>query len=211
MKRCVITFAYYGISFLSERFFDEIGAQNAENDSDKYWKVAVTTSSEIPGVFVAMLTLDRIGRKWSMMMYFAFCAVACFCLIEEELQNIEWLSVSLVFIARGCASVCFFVVYIYFSEFYPTQIRNTALGLAAALSRISGISTTYLSGSDDISYSFFLLGLAASCGFVATTQLQQDTTGIDLSAAVDGVIDVLDGGDCDENRSTGQTNIVECD
>ena len=210
ISRCCITFAYYGVSFLSERFFDQLGSQSDDDDTDKYWKIAVTTSSEIPGVLVAMLTLDRIGRKWSMMLYFGFSAISCFCLIDEELQNIEPLSVTLVFVARGCASIAFFVVYIYFSEYYPTQVRNTALGLAASLSRISGMSTTYLSQSDDISYSFFLLGLASSCGFVATSMLQQDTTGVDLSAAADDMVDTM-GGEEKSKIYAGQTNVVECD
>ena len=80
------------MSFLSERFFDQIGAHNDDDDFAKYWKIAVTTSSEIPGVLVAMLTLDRIGREireCSLTICFGVTAVACFCFIPEELQDIE--------------------------------------------------------------------------------------------------------------------------
>ena len=193
------------MSFLSERFFDQIGAHNDDDGAAKYWKIAVTTSSEIPGVLVAMLTLDRIGRKWSLMMYFGVTSVACFCLIPEELQNIEWLSVSLVFISRGFALCALCAIYVYVSEYYPTQVRNTALGWAAALGRMSGMSTTYLSLAGS-SYSFFLLALVSCCGFVATATLQHDTTGTDLSPATEHITD--NGGETVTFQTEEQTNIV---
>ena len=48
----VVTFSYYGISFLSERFFDQLATNNEQDDTEKYWKIAVTTSSEIPVKFI---------------------------------------------------------------------------------------------------------------------------------------------------------------
>ena len=177
-----VTFAYYGVSFLSERFFDRISSDNDQDDSEKYWKIAVTTSAEIPGVLVGMLTLDKIGRKRSMIIYFGIVTVCMLMLVDEGLQNIEALSVTLVFLGRGAASISFFVIYIYLSEYYPTQIRNTSVGFAAALSRLSGMATTYVSQSDNITYAFYLYGLASFAACVASVSLEGDTTGIDLSA-----------------------------
>ena len=133
-----------------------------------------------------MLTLDRIGRKWSLIIHFGVTAASCFCLIPQQMQNSEWLSISLVFVSRGLVLCASCAIYVYVTEYYPTQVRNTALGWAAALGRMSGMSTTYLSQSDDISYSFFILGLTSTCGSVAAFMLSQDTTGIDLSARVEG-------------------------
>ena len=104
-----------------------------------------------------------------------------FCLIDEDIQNIEWLSVTLVFIARGAVNIGFFVIYIYLSEYYPTQVRNTAIGLAAAVSRIGGILSTYVSTMDQISYSFYLFGLAAIAGGIASMKLDKETTGLELN------------------------------
>eukprot|EP01084_Bolivina_argentea_P263145 445273_1 len=138
----VETFTYYGISFLSERFFDRIATQNSGNENEKYWKVAVTTSSEIPSILIGMYTLDRIGRKYTMAMCFVICAVCTFCLCDENIQQIEGLNVTLLFLARLTASLASLVIYIYFMEYYPTQVRNTAIGFGAAASRISGMGAT---------------------------------------------------------------------
>ena len=46
-------FGYYGISFLSENFFDAV--TNDDSDTAKYWKVAVTTSSELPGIYISYI------------------------------------------------------------------------------------------------------------------------------------------------------------
>ena len=176
------TFAYYGISFLSERFFDQVATESDGDDSGKYWRIAVTTAAEIPGVIIGMLTLDKWGRKNSMIVYFTIMAVCMFMLVDEDLQDIQPLSVTLVFISRGAASITFFVLYIYFSEYYPTQIRNTALGFGAALSRLAGMGTTYISQSDNITYAFYLYGLSSVAAGIGSIALQSDTTGIDLSA-----------------------------
>eukprot|EP01084_Bolivina_argentea_P139962 246178_1 len=124
-------FTYYGVSFLSERFFDKIATEGSGNENEKYWKIAVTTSSEIPGILIGMYTLDRIGRKYTMAICFVVCAICTFCLIDENIQQIEGLSVTLVFLARLTASLAFLVIYIYFMEYYPTQVRNTAIGFGA--------------------------------------------------------------------------------
>ncbi len=62
-------FSYYGISFISERYFEE-AEEEAEGGStssgDKYWEMAVTTVSELPGLLIGAFILDKIGRKNTM-------------------------------------------------------------------------------------------------------------------------------------------------
>eukprot|EP01084_Bolivina_argentea_P110884 197940_1 len=175
----ITTFTYYGISFLSERFFDQL--TSGENDTEKYWKVVVTTSSELPGIIIGMFVLDVIGRKMFMVIAYGICGVCMLCLINIDIQNIEWLSLILVFVGRMCAIMVFYVLYIYFTEYYPTQIRNTSLGFANGLARFGGMMATYVAQSGNIAYAFYLIGLAAVCGCVASYLLKQDTTGKDLS------------------------------
>ena len=101
-------FSYYGISFVSERFFDEITESNNESNNEKYWKVVVTTSSEIPGVLLAMLTLDRYGRKNTLIANFAIFSITTLLLMDNTIQNNIGLSVSLAFFSRMCISISFF-------------------------------------------------------------------------------------------------------
>ena len=177
---CLTCFAYYGISFLSERFFDKV--TKSEDPNDKYWKILVTTSSEIPGVLLGMLTLDRYGRKYTMIGNYFMFSVCTFALIDSSVQNTEWLSVTLVFFSRMSISMAFLALYVYFSEFYPTMIRNTALGFAVAISRLAGMATTYVSQYDDMTYSFYLYGLAGGVTTICCFMLV-DTKGNDMSAA----------------------------
>ncbi len=130
----LVTFGYYGISFLSENFFNDI------TDSDNtYWQIVVTTSSELPACVIAMFTLDRYGRKNCLIANFLVFGVSMFCLMSKQIQSNIALSVILVFFGRMCASIQFLCIYVFFSEYYPTQIRNTSLGLGAAIAKIAGM------------------------------------------------------------------------
>ena len=169
-------FGYYGISFISVRFFS-----TGEDLGDEPWKhnklyveSLISASSEIPGLFLGMVILDRIGRKMTMLISFSAFSMTSFALVFDDVQNTEWLGVVMVFTARLTVSLGFTVIYIYFSEYYPTNIRSTALGMAASLGKIAGISTGFV--SEELPFSMGILLYAISgvialiaVGFVSET------------------------------------------
>ena len=112
---------------------------------------------------------------------FAVFSIATLALIDEDIQQNQWLSVTLVFFSRMCVSLAFLALYVYFSEYYPTRIRNTALGFMVSLSRVAGMVTTYVSQYDNITYSFYLYGLAGAV-VTACCFMLVDTRGRDMSA-----------------------------
>merc|ERR1712066_503750 len=124
---CVLT--YYGICILSDEIF---------KGEHLYYDMFISTLSEVPGLFFGWLMLDRIGRKKTMYIFYAVFTVACCLLVWKPILENESLAVFLVFTARMAISTSFYVIYIYYSEFYPTIIRNVALGLASSVGRIAG-------------------------------------------------------------------------
>ena len=110
----------------------------------------ITTFASVPGIFIVMFGLDPFGRKRSMYCSFAVFTMTMLVLVFEAVQDITALSVFLIFVNRICGTISAFALYIYFVEFYPTEIRNTALGFANALSRFGGMATTYISQYDNI-------------------------------------------------------------
>jgi putative MFS transporter len=105
--------------------------------------VLFITLAQIPGYFSAALLVDRVGRKWTLAPYLFGCAIAAY-LFGRATTPAE-----IVF--YGCL-ISFFnlgawgVVYTYTPELYPTSMRGTGAGTAAAIGRTGGIIAPIIVG-----------------------------------------------------------------
>ncbi|MCI0412402.1 MFS transporter [bacterium] len=105
--------------------------------------VLIITLAQIPGYFSAAFLVDRIGRKATLIPFLIGCAVAAF-LFGKATSGTE-------IIFYGCL-ISFFnlgawgVVYTYTPELYPTDMRGTGAGTAAAVGRIGGIVAPVIVG-----------------------------------------------------------------
>jgi putative MFS transporter len=94
------------------------------------------TLAQIPGYFTAAWLVEKIGRRVTLAPFMVLCAVASwfFGQADSSAQLIAW----------GCL-VSFFnlgawgVTYGYTPELYPTRLRGTGSGTAAAVGRIGAI------------------------------------------------------------------------
>ena len=106
--------------------------------------VLIITLAQIPGYFTAAFLVDRIGRKATLIPFLVGCAIAAF-LFGRASSGTE-------IILYGCL-ISFFnlgawgVVYTYTPELYPTDMRGTGAGTAAAVGRIGGILAPVIVGS----------------------------------------------------------------
>ncbi|KAG2646302.1 organic cation/carnitine transporter 7-like isoform X2 [Panicum virgatum] len=93
-------------------------------------------SREFPGLLLAALLVDRIGRKVTLggmiLLCCAFSAPLC-------IQLRQGLSIILLFCARTCVMGSFAVLHVYSPEIYPTSCRNTGVGFANFIGRVGSI------------------------------------------------------------------------
>jgi len=140
-----VTFCYYGICFISERLF---------KTGSLYSSMFFTTLSELPGIFLALIFLERTGRKRMMWIcWFIFALFAMLIMLfppGETGRNHKVFDVVFVFVARCSVVIVFLVIFVYFSEYYPTVIRSTTLGIGSGLGRIAGMLTTVVAEDLDI-------------------------------------------------------------
>jgi len=174
-------FCYYGICFISERLF---------KTSDLYFSMCFTTLSEVPGIFLAVAFLDRIGRKGMMNICWLFFGVLCLLIMlfppTETSGSVQrGFDIILVFSARCSVTTLFLVIFVYFSEYYPTVIRSTALGLGSSLGRIAGMITTIVAEDLRIVVAMKIYSIFGFFSFVLTLLLPQDTTGMKMTDQVD--------------------------
>jgi putative MFS transporter len=98
--------------------------------------VLIMTVAQIPGYFSAALLVDRIGRKWVLTSYLFLCAVAAYFFGRADTASeILWWGSWMSFFNLGAWGV----VYTYTPELYPTRVRGTGCGWAAAFGRLGGI------------------------------------------------------------------------
>ncbi|KAK1366121.1 hypothetical protein POM88_041682 [Heracleum sosnowskyi] len=92
--------------------------------------------SELPGIILLALIVDRIGRKLSMVSMFV---LGCGLLMPLVVHQNGILTTGLLFGARLFIIGTFTIAYIYAPEIYPTSVRATGVGIASSVGRIGGM------------------------------------------------------------------------
>lgn len=132
-----IVFSYYGVFTWLPQLLVARGLTVARS----FTYVFITTLAQIPGYFSAAYLVDRWGRKPTLVLYLLGSAVAAYLLGNAGTAPI--------LVLWGCL-LSFFnlgawgVVYTYTPELYPTPLRASGAGAAAAFGRIAGIIAPYL-------------------------------------------------------------------
>jgi len=134
-----IVYSYYGVfTWLPSLLSAELSSLTRS-----FQYVLIITLAQIPGYFSAAYLVERVGRKWTLVSYLLACAVGAFVFrnATSATDVLFWGSV-ISFFNLGAWGV----VYTYTPELYPTRIRGTGAGWAAAFGRIGGIIGPYVVG-----------------------------------------------------------------
>jgi putative MFS transporter len=132
-----ITFTYYGIflyipSLLAARGLSEVR-------SNEFF--FLSTIAQIPGYFSAAWLVERWGRKPTLITYLLGTAAAAFLFGNAGTGTDAFVYAALLsFFNLGAWAI----VYTYSPELYPTAIRATGAGIAAAVGRLGGIIGPFL-------------------------------------------------------------------
>ncbi|KAJ8716890.1 hypothetical protein PYW07_003517 [Mythimna separata] len=105
---------------------------------NSYVNYILTSVVEIPGCILSVLTLDRFGRKSSVMTAFIICAISLIAMAFVPL-SIPWLQITLNMLGKLCISMAMSSIYIYTGELFPTQARHTMLNACAILGGIGAL------------------------------------------------------------------------
>ena len=135
-----VVFSYYGMflwlpSVMVMKGFDMI-------HSFKY--VLIMTLAQLPGYFTAAWLIEKAGRKFVLSTFLIGTAVSA--LIFGNAESLTMLLVSGAFLSFFNLGA-WGALYAYSPEQYPTSIRATGSGMAAAAGRIGGIFGPMLVGS----------------------------------------------------------------
>ncbi|WP_336635546.1 MFS transporter [Lysinibacillus fusiformis] len=173
-----VVFSYYGMflwlpSVMVGKGFDMI-------TSFKY--VLIMTLAQLPGYFTAAWFIEKFGRKFVLVSYLIGTAVSAFIFGNAETLVVLLLSgMFLSFFNLGAWGA----LYAYTPEQYPSIIRGTGAGMAAAAGRIGGIFGPLLVGSlltagYDIGFIFAIFCGAIIIGVIGVIFLGKETKQLEL-------------------------------
>lgn len=173
-----VVFSYYGM-FL---WLPSVMVMKGFNMIESFGYVLLMTIAQLPGYFTAAWLIERIGRKFVLSTYLLGTALSA-----VAFGNAETLSMILLF----GALLSFFnlgawgALYAYSPEQYPTAIRATGSGAAAAVGRVGGIFGPLLVGfllkaGYGFGMIFGIFCIAIVIGIIAVIVLGTETKQVEL-------------------------------
>jgi len=150
----------------------------------------IITLAQIPGYFAAAFLVERIGRKATLVPFMLLCALSSWGFGGSQTPNdlVLW----------GCL-VSFFnlgawgVTYGYTPELYPTWLRGTGTGSAAAFGRIGGVLAPLVVGKlmgtwgGGFSAVFVMFAAVLVVGSIGVLALGEETRGRTLEEISGGL------------------------
>jgi MFS transporter, PHS family, inorganic phosphate transporter len=135
----LMDFAYYGNTVSSPLVLSALGAHDSLLKKT-LTQLAIFAVFAAPGYAVAIVTMDRLGRKTIQCLGFALMAVAFGTM--ALVPHIESMAMPFVVIY----GISFFftefgpnaTTFVYPSEIFPVRVRTTAHGIAAAMGKLGG-------------------------------------------------------------------------
>lgn len=132
-----IVFTYYGIFLYLPSLLAARGLSVVRSNEFFF----LSTVAQIPGYFSAAWLVERIGRKPTLIAYLLGTAVSALLFGNAGTGTDAFVWASLLsFFNLGAWGV----VYTYSPELYPTAIRASGAGLAAAVGRVAGIAAPFV-------------------------------------------------------------------
>ncbi|XP_045769741.1 organic cation transporter protein-like [Maniola jurtina] len=112
---------------------------NAVNMSgDRYFNYMAVAAAEIPGYWIAVVLMARIGRKPVLIGAYWICG-ACQLGYIFLPQNMFALSLMVYLTGKLSIAVVMMSLYIYTSEIYPTRYRHTLFAFSSMIGRIGSM------------------------------------------------------------------------
>ncbi|QQP40977.1 Uncharacterized protein FKW44_015212, partial [Caligus rogercresseyi] len=126
-----VTLCYYGLSFASTTL-----------SGDAYQNFALAVFIEIPAYLVCILLMDCWGRRPILSLFQILSGVSCIIagLLSVYTDSLRFtIHIFFFLLGKFGGSACFAIVYVYTAELFPTNIRNTAIGICSCIARIGGV------------------------------------------------------------------------
>ncbi|MDQ0495146.1 MFS transporter [Paenibacillus brasilensis] len=127
-----VVFSYYGMFLWLPSMMFMKGFELVKS----FEYVLIMTLAQLPGYFTAAYLIEKLGRKFVLIIYLLLTAVSAIWFGTSETAGMLLAAgICLSFFNLGAWGA----MYAYTPELYPTSVRSTGVGMAAAFGRIGGV------------------------------------------------------------------------
>ena len=105
--------------------------------SDIFLSFALSCAIEIPAYIAAIWFMDHVGRRPFFVYALFLTGVPC---VIAGFMGAGIAKTCVALVGKFGASCCMSIMYLFTAELYPTEIRNTGVGLCVMFSRLGGIA-----------------------------------------------------------------------
>ena len=103
-----------------------------------YWNFVLSGAIEIPAYLFSPILMNKFGRRKTVFGTHIFTALCLLPLVFIDMNH-KLLYVTFWLLGKLGTSVSFISLFVYGSEIFPTQIKNTCMGIAALFGNIGGV------------------------------------------------------------------------
>ncbi|XP_037093856.1 organic cation transporter protein-like isoform X2 [Pollicipes pollicipes] len=130
----VCAMVYYGLGLNATRL-----------GSSVYVNFILVQIIEVPAAFCCILLLDPWGRKLILSLSFVLGGLGSIASgVVSGLEDMQTLTVALAMVGKFGASATFAIVFVYGAELFPTDLRNSGIGISSAAGRIGSILAPFI-------------------------------------------------------------------
>ncbi|MGZ0040909.1 MFS transporter [Paenibacillus ottowii] len=134
-----VVFSYYGMFLWLPSIMFMKGFELVKS----FEYVLIMTLAQLPGYFTAAYLIEKLGRKFVLIIYLLLTAVSAIWFGTSETAGMLLAAgICLSFFNLGAWGA----MYAYTPELYPTATRSTGVGMAAAFGRIGGVIGPFVVG-----------------------------------------------------------------
>lgn len=138
----VVSMTYYGTTMNAGRMGGSF-----------YLNFFLMGAAEIPGLFLGMAILNRLGRRWSNAGMIICGGIACVATIPTVLyggDDLQPLTNTLALIGKAMSAGAFGILYIFTAEINPTVVRNAVVGFCSMAARVGSMIAPYVAKSGEL-------------------------------------------------------------
>ncbi|CAG7696955.1 unnamed protein product [Allacma fusca] len=125
---------------------------------------------ELPAGYFGGILVEKLGRRWTGVIFFFLCAISCFGSIGG-LGGSErsFITITCIVIAKFSITLTFLVVYMQGAEIFPTNLRSTGSSFASLVATAVNTVGPYMIfiGKINASLPYAAMGIASLVGLVA--------------------------------------------
>lgn len=125
--------------FVNDLVYFGLSVHSVALGGNKYSNFILIGLSEIPAVLSSYVLMDKLGRKWSIFLSMMISGGACI-LTEYLPEDAATWRLVLFIVGKGGISVSITVLYVYCSELFPTNVRQSLLSVGCTFGRLGSMA-----------------------------------------------------------------------